>query len=87
MEVADVVDLGREALWIAFLVAAPMLGAGMLVGLVISFLQALTQIQDQAIAFVPKVVAMGLVFAVALPWLLAIILEYSERLFHFGVVP
>lgn len=85
MEIADVVDLGREALWIAFLLSAPILGVGMLVGLVVSFLQALTQIQDQAIAFVPKVVAMGLVFALALPWLLAIILEYAERLFHFGV--
>jgi flagellar biosynthetic protein FliQ len=84
MDVAQAVDLAREALWISFLVAAPILGTGILVGLVISFLQALTQIQDQAIAFVPKLLAVGLSFAVTLPWVLSVLLEYSERLLgHF----
>lgn len=82
MEISDVIDLGREALWIAFLLGAPILAAGMLVGLVVSFLQAITQIQDQAIAFVPKLVAMGLAFAIALPWLLAVIVEYAQRIFQ-----
>jgi flagellar biosynthetic protein FliQ len=84
MDVAQAVDLAREALWISFLVAAPILGTGILVGLVISFLQALTQIQDQAIAFVPKLLAVGVSFAVTLPWVLSVLLEYSERLLgHF----
>ncbi len=82
MEVSDVIDLAREALWVAFLLGAPILAAGMIVGLVVSFLQALTQIQDQVIAFVPKLLAVGLTFAIALPWLLAILLEYWEKIFH-----
>jgi flagellar biosynthetic protein FliQ len=80
MDVPHVVDLTREALWISFLVAAPILGTGILVGLVVSLLQALTQIQDQAIAFVPKLLAVGLAFAATLPWLLSILMEYSEQL-------
>ena len=54
MDPQDAVDLGREALMIAMLVSAPVLVAGMVVGLVIGLLQALTQIQEQTVAFVPE---------------------------------
>ena len=60
MHPQDAVDLGREALVIATLIAAPVLLAGMLVGLLIGLLQALTQIQEQTVAFVPKLIAMVL---------------------------
>lgn len=80
MDVSQVIDMGREALWVALLLSAPLLATAMAVGLVVSFLQALTQIQDQSIAFVPKILALGLAFAVALPWLLAVLMEYSQKL-------
>ena len=58
MQPQDAIDLGREALVVATLIAAPVLLAGMLVGLIIGLLQALTQVQEQTVAFVPKLIAM-----------------------------
>lgn len=76
----DAVELGRQALLISTLVAAPILIAGFVVGLVIGLLQALTQIQEQTVAFVPKLVAMVLALAFSLPWVLARLIDYSQTL-------
>jgi flagellar biosynthetic protein FliQ len=76
----DAIDLGREAIWTALVIGAPVLMAGMVVGLAVGLLQALTQIQEQTIAFVPKIVAMVLVLSFVLPWLIAQMLEYSQQL-------
>ena len=80
MDPQQAIDLGREALFIATLVAAPILGAGMIVGLLIGLMQALTQIQEQTIAFVPKLLAMAIALALSLPWVLSQLLGYAERL-------
>ena len=61
--------LVREALMLTLLVSAPILGAGLVVGLVISLLQAVTQVQEQTLAFVPKIVAMVLVAILLLGWI------------------
>jgi len=74
------VDLSREALVIATLIAAPALVAGMVVGLVIGLLQALTQIQEQTVAFVPKLLAMAVAIGLTLPWVLTRLLEYTREL-------
>ena len=76
----DAIDLGREALIVATLIAAPVLLAGMLVGLAIGLLQALTQIQEQTVAFVPKLLAMIAALAFAMPWILMRLIEYSQEL-------
>jgi flagellar biosynthetic protein FliQ len=76
----DAVDLAREAIWISLLIGAPVLLAGTLVGLVIGLFQALTQIQEQTVSFVPKIVAMVLVLSFTLPWLLTQLLQYSGDL-------
>lgn len=81
MDAQAAIDLGREAIMITLLISAPVLLAGMVVGLVVGLLQALTQIQEQTIAFVPKIVAMTLALSIALPWLMAQMLEYSRQLF------
>ena len=60
MNPQDAVDLSREAIVIATLIAAPVLVAGMVIGLVVGLIQALTQIQEQTVAFVPKLIAMVL---------------------------
>jgi flagellar biosynthetic protein FliQ len=80
MDPRDIIDLGREAVWIGLLVSAPLLLTGMLVGLLVGLLQALTQIQEQTVAFVPKIIAMVLVMSLVLPWLIARMLEYSSDL-------
>jgi flagellar biosynthetic protein FliQ len=80
MQPQDAVDLGREAILIATIVAAPALVAGMVVGLIIGLIQALTQIQEQTVAFVPKLVVMALAVAVTLPWVLTRLIDYSRAL-------
>jgi flagellar biosynthetic protein FliQ len=80
MNPQDAVDLAREALIVATMIAAPALVVGMLVGLGIGLLQALTQIQEQTVAFVPKLLAMVLAVGFALPWILTRLVEYSHDL-------
>jgi flagellar biosynthesis protein FliQ len=80
MDSQAVIDIGREAIWNMLLIGAPVLVAGMAVGLLIGLLQALTQIQEQTVAFVPKLIAMVLVLSLALPWLIARMVQYSSDL-------
>jgi flagellar biosynthetic protein FliQ len=77
-----VVDLARSAISIALLVAAPMLIVALVVGLVVSILQAVTQIQEQTLAFVPKLVAVAVVFLLALPWIMQTLVKYTTELFR-----
>lgn len=77
-------DLAREMLVIALKIAAPILAAGVLVGLVVSIIQSVTSIQDQTITFVPKIVVMIIVTAVLLPWIAARLIEYTAQLFQLG---
>ena len=80
MAAQDAIDLGREAIWMMLLVGAPVLLSGMATGLIIGLFQALTQIQEQTIVFVPKIVAMVLVLSLTLPWLVSILLQFSTDL-------
>ncbi|MBX7075499.1 MAG: flagellar biosynthesis protein FliQ [Pirellulales bacterium] len=77
MDSQQAVDMCREAILITLLISAPVLVAGLLVGLVVGLLQALTQIQEQAIAFVPKLLVMVLMLSLTLPWVLGRLLEYT----------
>jgi len=72
------IDLGREAANMALVIGSPMLVAGLAVGLIVGMLQAITQVQEQAISFVPKLVVMVLVLSVALPWLVQEMVQYSR---------
>jgi len=80
MEPQDAVDLGRQAAMIALVISSPVLLAGMVVGLVIGLIQALTQIQEQTVAFVPKIIAMVAALSITLPWLIGEMVEYSRAL-------
>ncbi len=74
------IDLSHEALIQALLLAGPVLGIGMVVGLAISVFQAVTQLQEQTLTFVPKIVAMGAVAAMLIPWLTVRMIEYVQSL-------
>lgn len=76
------VDLMRSALVLSLLIGAPALLTAIVVGLVISLLQAVTQLQDQTLSFVPKIIAMMVVMLYTLPWVLNEIVEYSQDLFQ-----
>jgi len=76
----DAIELARQALLVTLFIGSPVLLVGMAVGLGIGLIQALTQVQDQTVSFVPKIVAMLLVFGLSLPWVLQQMMEYSEDL-------
>ncbi len=80
MDPQQAIDIGREALWTMLLVSSPVLVAGMLVGLAVALIQAVTQIQEQTVAFVPKLIAMLLVLSALLPWLIAQMMQYTNDL-------
>ena len=80
-----VVNLSTTALTLAFKVAMPMLGVGLIVGLVVSIFQAVTQIQEQTLAFIPKVVALAAVLLLLEPWMLNQLLTYTADL--WGGIP
>ena len=75
-----VIQLGQQALWIVLLVSAPMLGLGLLVGLLVSVFQATTSIQEQTLAFIPKIVAVFVAILIFGPWMLRIMVEYLTNL-------
>ena len=75
-----VVQIGQEALFIVMLVSAPMLGLGLLVGLLVSIFQATTSIQEQTLAFIPKIVAVFVAILIFGPWMLRIMVEYLTNL-------
>lgn len=81
MEMSLALDLGREALFTTLKVALPVLGTGVAVGLTISLLQTLTQLQDQTLSLVPKIVAMVTAAVLFLPWLATRLLEYTQSMF------
>jgi flagellar biosynthetic protein FliQ len=75
-----VVDLARNAISMALTLAAPMLIAALAVGLTVSIVQAVTQIQEQTLAFVPKLIAVATVFLLVLPWVLQTLVKYTTEL-------
>jgi flagellar biosynthetic protein FliQ len=82
MDAQTAVDLCRDSIWVALLIAAPVLLAGTVIGLLIGLFQALTQIQEQTIAIVLKILVMILVIAFLMPWMADKMIDYSAALFQ-----
>ena len=76
-----VISLATQAMNVAFKVAMPLLLAGLVVGLIVSVFQAVTQIQEQTLAFIPKIVAIAAVLVIAGPWMLGQVLSYTNDLY------
>jgi flagellar biosynthetic protein FliQ len=75
------IDLLRDAMFVTLVIIGPILAIGMVVGLVISLVQAVTQIQEQTLAFVPKIFAMAIAVVFVMPWMFQRLLEYTRHLF------
>ena len=84
-ELTASLDLGREALLTTLVIAGPILGTGILVGLIVALLQTLTQIQDQTFSIVPKIVAMFGAAVFFVPWLADRLIEYAQAMFAGGL--
>ncbi|HCY14937.1 MAG: flagellar biosynthetic protein FliQ [Curvibacter sp. GWA2_64_110] len=80
MNAQMVLTIGQEALLMLLMVSAPVLGVVLVVGLLVSLFQAITQIHEATLAFVPKLVAAMAVFAWAGPWMLNMLVEYIRRM-------
>jgi flagellar biosynthesis protein FliQ len=76
-----VINVSMEAMQLAFKIAMPLLLVGLVIGLLVSVFQAVTQIQEQTLTFIPKIVGMGVVLLVAGPWMLDQIVTYTEQLY------
>ena len=82
MDAAAVIDMGRNALMITMLVSGPILIAGLLIGLLVGVFQAVTQIHEMTLTFIPKIVVMVGVFIALMPWMLIKLIEYASGVFN-----
>ncbi|MGC8508269.1 MAG: flagellar biosynthesis protein FliQ [Thiomonas sp.] len=78
----SITTIAQQALWVTFLVALPLLGVALVVGLLVSLIQAATQLNEMTLSFVPKVLAMGLAAVLAGPWMLHVMMDFTIRLFE-----
>lgn len=81
MNPQTVLTIGQQALQITLLVSAPLLLAALVIGLVVSVMQAATQINEMTLSFIPKLVGIFLVAIFAGPWMLQTLIDYMQRLF------
>ena len=82
MDVAQVIELGRESLWVAVLVAAPLLGVALAVGLLIGIFQAATSIQEMTLSFIPKLGVMVLALMAFGSWQISTMVDFIQRIFE-----
>ncbi|MBP2662578.1 MAG: fliQ: flagellar biosynthetic protein FliQ [Firmicutes bacterium] len=75
------IQIGRDALTMVMMVSAPMLILGLIVGVAVSIFQATTQIQEQSLAFIPKIIAVFVAVLVFGPWMLSILVGYTREIF------
>lgn len=81
MSEQSVIDLGLRAIWIACLISAPALVAILITGLIVSVLQAATQVNEQTLSFIPKIIVMTAALAVSGPWILETFIHFTIGIF------
>jgi len=85
MELEQALELGRNAFWMAMLTSAPILVIGLAVGLAIALFQAVTQLQEQTLTFVPKIGAMIVAATIFIPWISRRMMAFTEEM--LGTLP
>ena len=84
------IEFSRGALTTAVKLALPVLAAGLLIGLIVSVIQAMTQVHDQTLSFIPKILSMAAVVFLLLPWFLSVMTSYTRGVFEQlggGLIP
>ena len=81
----SVMTMGRHAMEVTLMIAAPMLLVALIIGLVVSIFQAATQINEATLSFIPKLVGVFVALVVAGPWMLSVMLDYMREI--FGGIP
>lgn len=82
METDQAIDLARQAVMLTLTVSAPLLATALVVALIVSTLQAVTQIQEYTLSFVPKIVAVMIAAAIVGPWMIRRIVEFAREMFQ-----
>ncbi len=80
MNAADVLAIARDAVWVMLKIAAPLMLTALIVGLIISLFQALTQLQEQTLTFVPKILILLAVFVLTIPFMSNTLIEFTREL-------
>ena len=83
---AEVLDIARDGIWVLIMVSAPMMIVGLVVGVIVALFQALTQIQEQTLVFVPKIIAIFVTMLLTLPFLGATMSGFMTRVMDMIVV-
>ncbi len=76
-----IVTIARDAIITMLLVSAPMLISGLLIGLIISILQAITQIHEMTLTFIPKIIVVAVSLLLFLPWIISTMVEFTQRMY------
>lgn len=76
-----IVGFAKEVIWITLMVAGPMLLFGLIVGLVVSIFQAVTQVHEMTLTFIPKILAVMTALVIFFPWMMRVLLTFTEKLF------
>jgi flagellar biosynthetic protein FliQ len=82
LDSAMVIDIGREALLVAIMVASPMLGIALVVGLIIGVFQAATSINEMTLSFIPKIAALVAVLILLGSWQISVIVDFTRKMFE-----
>jgi flagellar biosynthetic protein FliQ len=81
MDPAEVINVVRDGIWVLIIISAPLMITALVVGLAVSLVQALTQVQEMTLTFVPKILAMLVVMMLVLPFMMQSLQDYTEGLF------
>lgn len=76
-----IVGFGKEVVWVTLLLSGPMLIFGLVIGLIVSVFQAVTQVHEMTLTFIPKILAIMVALVVFFPWMMRVMLSFTERLF------
>lgn len=82
MNDAEVLEIGKNAIWVLLQMALPILLVALVVGLIISLFQALTQIQEMTLSFVPKIIAISLALIIFIPMMGSTLMDFSNELYE-----
>ena len=76
-----IVGFGKEVVWVTLMVSGPMLLFGLIVGLIVSIFQAVTQVHEMTLTFIPKILAVMVALVIFFPWMMKVLLNFTEKLF------
>ena len=85
MDQSQIMEVGSQAMWVTLQIALPVLGVSLVVGLLVSIFQAVTQLQEPTLTFIPKILAVVIVIVVAGPWMMNTLLSFTVDL--WGGIP